>query len=256
MKALDRELSIYRCHNMHIASVVLRAITLRSLINSLTQKVLLLSYTVLFSTASFAQERAAECDTGGPVIVGDFRINAAHELAAVIPHPSNPDASIRPLFVSREPAPDCTVRMAALRLDQVFLSRWAKETHPRAHARAAAIGAATIVVLRRGPTGMPFLTPRSDLPRSALPSGDICIGNMIRAKPSYEREVGHPVVAGCGRGCGADGRMRGCDLVYPLSDKVSLRIQFFAPTDAEIDLERVDRAVRRILPEFIQRVEN
>ena len=83
MKALDRELSIYRCHNMHIASVVLRAITLRSLINSLTQKVLLLSYTVLFSTASFAQERAAECDTGGPVIAGDFRINAAHELAAL-----------------------------------------------------------------------------------------------------------------------------------------------------------------------------
>jgi translation elongation factor EF-1beta len=49
--------------------------------------------------------------------------------------------------------------------------------------------------------------------------------------------------------------MRGCDLVYPLSDKVSLRIQFFAPTDAEIDLERVDRAVRGILPEFIQRIE-
>lgn len=256
MKASDRGLNIYRSHIMQIFTGYMRAFTLRNRIHFLTKTILVLSYTALSLTASFAQERAAECDTSEPVIVGDFRINAAHELAAVIPHPSNPDASIRPLFVSREPAPDCTVRMAALRLDQVFLSRWAKETHPRAHARAAAIGAATIVVIRRGPTGMPFLTLRSDLPRSALPSGDICIGNMIRAKPWYEREVGHPVVAGCGRGCRADGRMRGCDLVYPLSDKVSLRIQFFAPTDAEIDLERVDRAVRGILPEFIQRIKN
>ncbi len=215
-----------------------------------------LAVAFMASSSSFATERPKACDTSGPVMVGNFRINTAHELAAVIPHRSHPAASIRPLFISREPAPDCTVRMAAIRLDQIYLSRWAKESRPRQHAMAAAIGAATIVVLRRGPTGMPFLTPRSDLPQSALPSGDICIDNMIRAKPSYEQEVGHAVVAGCGRGCGADGRMRGCDLIYPLSDNVSLRIQFFADSDAEVDLERLDRAVRGILPEFIQRVEN
>ncbi|WP_146144755.1 hypothetical protein [Phreatobacter cathodiphilus] len=228
----------------------------------MTPKQLIVSSIVPFVLAlvtsfpPFATGRPMACDTSGPVIVGNFRINTAHELATEIPHPNNPGAAVRPLFISREPAPDCTVRMAAIWLGQIYSSRTAKETRPRVHARAAAVGAATIVILRRGPNGLPFPTPPSDLPPSPLPSGDICIGHMIKAKPSYEREVGHAVVAACNRRCGADGHMRGCNIVYPLSDNVSLRIQFFADTDAEVDLERLDRAVRDVLSDFVQRVEN
>lgn len=189
-------------------------------------------------------------------MVGNFRINMEHELAAVVPHPTRPQASIRPLRVFRDPEPNCTVRTAALKLSTVYLTRWVREVHPEIQARAAAIGAATIVLDRRGPTALRFLSPRTDLPELLLPSGDICIGNVIRAKPSYEQEVGHPVVAGCSRRCDADGNFRGCGYFYPLSEITALRVQFFASTDAEIDLERLDRAVRAVLSTFIQRVDN